>query len=55
MKERMEIDTAHVLYAMALKYVRVDHVAWKVLVPTQPNPTVSSARVNKYPCVIYIT
>ena len=34
---------------------RVDHVAWKVLTPTQPNPTLSPVRVNKYPCAICIT
>ena len=33
---------------------RVDHVAWKVLIPIQLNPAVPSARANKYLAMCYL-
>ena len=48
------IDTAHVLNVLALEDMSTTYVAWKVLIPTQPSPTVPSARVNKYQCVICV-
>ena len=40
------------MYALAQKHV--DHMAWKVLIATQPNPGVASTRVNKYLFVICV-
>ena len=51
MKEGWEIHTAYVLYQeyhylLLVVYIdisrRVDHVVWKVLILTQPDPTVST-------------